>query len=72
MDPMRARIDFTYLFKTHKASDDFPYTAAELAHALSFLCRYPDACKALEELDDNEVSDNDKYGRYTPEQLAAE
>ena len=72
MEPMKARIDFTYLTKRHSGLVTFPYSAAELAHALSFLCRYPEVCedKDLKNLDDTEVTDDKKDDIDWLEQLA--
>ena len=62
MEPMKARIDITYLTEKHSGSVEFPYSVAELAHALYFLCRYPCVCadEDLKELDDTEVTDDKK------------
>ena len=53
--PMMARTDLIYATESHQSGGDFPYTTAELAHALAFLTRHPSVCDSLCELDSTDV-----------------
>ena len=52
---MKARIDLVYTTESHDNQTEFPYSEAELAHALAFLTRYPGVCDSLQELDSSEA-----------------
>ena len=53
--PIKARTDLIFTTESHDRRKEFPYSAAELAHALAFLARHSEACESLRELDETEA-----------------